>query len=71
MDAILASVAKTGRIMIVHEDRYFSGLGAEIAARIADTAFASLDAPVRRVCTEDTPYAYSPPLEMFFLPISA
>ncbi len=68
MDAILASVAKTGRIMIVHEDRYFSGLGAEIAARIADTAFTWLDAPVRRVCTEDTHYAYSPPLEDAILP---
>ena len=39
MEAILASVAKTGRLLIVHEDRYFSGLGAEIAARIADAAF--------------------------------
>jgi pyruvate/2-oxoglutarate/acetoin dehydrogenase E1 component len=68
MDAILASVAKTGRIMIVHEDRYFSGLGAEIAARVADTAFTWLDAPVRRVCTEDTHYAYSPPLEDAILP---
>ncbi len=68
MDAILTSVAKTGRVLIVHEDRYFAGLGAEIAARLADEAFGQLDAPVRRVATEDTHYAYSPPLEDSILP---
>jgi len=68
MEAILTSVRKTGRVLIVHEDRAFAGLGAEIAARLADEAFSSLDAPVRRVTTEDVPYAYAPPLEDSILP---
>jgi pyruvate/2-oxoglutarate/acetoin dehydrogenase E1 component len=68
MDSILSSVRKTGRLLIVHEDRYFCGLGAEIAARAAEAAFTALDAPVRRVATVDTHYAYSPPLEDSILP---
>jgi 2-oxoisovalerate dehydrogenase E1 component len=68
MDTILASVAKTARLLIVHENRYFCGLGAEIAAQVADSAFTWLEAPVRRVCTADTHYAYSPPLEDAILP---
>jgi pyruvate/2-oxoglutarate/acetoin dehydrogenase E1 component len=68
LEAILASVFKTGRLLVVHEDRYFCGLGAEIAARIGDEAFSWLDAPVRRVAAEDTHYAYSPPLEDSILP---
>ncbi len=68
MEAILASVRKTGRLLIVHEDRCFSGLGAEIAARVAEETFDALDAPIVRVTTPDTHYAYSPPLEDAILP---
>ncbi len=68
MEAILTSLRKTGRIVIVHEDRTFCGLGAEISARISEASFDLLDAPIRRVCTADTPYAYSPPLEDAILP---
>ncbi len=68
MNTILSSLRKTNRIMVVHEDRYFCGLGAEIAARIADSSFELLDAPIRRVATADTHYAYSPPLEDSILP---
>lgn len=68
MNAILNSLRKTGRLMIVHEDRTFCGLGAEIAARIADVSFELLDAPIKRVATADTHYAYSPPLEDSILP---
>ena len=66
--SILDSVRKTGRLLIVHEDRLFCGLGAEISARISESAFELLDAPVRRVATADTHYAYSPPLEDSILP---
>jgi pyruvate/2-oxoglutarate/acetoin dehydrogenase E1 component/TPP-dependent pyruvate/acetoin dehydrogenase alpha subunit len=68
MDAIRTSVRKTGRLMIVHEDRRFSGLGAEISARLAEEDFEALDGPILRVTTPDTHYAYSPPLEEAILP---
>jgi pyruvate/2-oxoglutarate/acetoin dehydrogenase E1 component/TPP-dependent pyruvate/acetoin dehydrogenase alpha subunit len=68
MEAIRNSVRKTGRLLIVHEDRRFSGLGAEIAARVAEELFDALDAPIVRVTTPDTHYAYSPPLEDAILP---
>jgi len=68
METILGSVRKTGRLLVVHEDRLFCGLGAEISARVSDSCFELLDAPVRRIATADTHYAYSPPLEDSILP---
>jgi 2-oxoisovalerate dehydrogenase E1 component len=68
METILVSLRKTGRLVIVHEDRAFSGLGAEIAARVCEASFELLDAPIKRVATADTHYAYSPPLEDSILP---
>ncbi len=67
-EAILASVAKTSRVMIAHEDCVSWGYGAELAARIADEMFHQLDAPVRRVGAMDTWVGYHPQLENAILP---
>ena len=66
--AILSTVKKTGRALIVHEATKTGGPGGEIAALIAEHAFLHLDAPIVRVAPPDTPVPYSPPLEEFFLP---
>ncbi len=64
VDAILASVARTGRCLIVHEDNRSFGVGAEVAALVAEEVFYDLDAPVRRLCTPDVPgFPFAPPLE--------
>lgn len=65
---ILDAARKTGRVLIVHEPTKTGGPGGEIAALIAEHAFADLDAPIVRVAPPDTPVPYSPPLEEFFLP---
>ena len=67
-EAILESVAKTNRVIILHEAPLTGGAGAEFAARIAEKAFDSLDAPVKRIAALDVPTPYSPPLESFYLP---
>jgi 2-oxoisovalerate dehydrogenase E1 component beta subunit len=67
-DAILESVRKTGKVMIVHEDTITGGIGAEVAALVSSRAFEYLDAPVRRVASPDTPVPYAPTLEDFILP---
>ncbi len=67
-EAILESVARTSRCLILHEDTRTAGLGAEIAAAISEKAFEYLDAPILRVTAPDTPVPYSPPLEERFLP---
>jgi 2-oxoisovalerate dehydrogenase E1 component len=67
-EAIAASVRKTSRVLVAHEDAMSWGYGAEIAARIADQLFESLDAPVRRVAAKDTFVAYQPELEDEILP---
>lgn len=66
--AILESVEKTGRVVIVHEAPTFGGFGGEIAALIAEEAFYSLDAPIKRVGAPFTPVPASPILEKFYLP---
>lgn len=68
VDAILSSVRKTGKVLIVHEDTLTAGFGAEIAAVIAREAFERLDAPIMRVAAKDSPVPYSPPLESAMLP---
>jgi 2-oxoisovalerate dehydrogenase E1 component beta subunit len=69
-DAILATARKTGKVLVVHEDRLTGGFGGEIAALIGEHAFDSLDGPVRRLAAADTHTAFSPPLEEFILPNS-
>jgi 2-oxoisovalerate dehydrogenase E1 component beta subunit len=70
-EAILESVAKTNRVIILHEAPLTGGAGAEFAARIAEKAFDYLDAPVKRIASLDVPTPYSPPLEAFYLPNAA
>jgi 2-oxoisovalerate dehydrogenase E1 component len=67
-EAIAASVRKTNRVIVAHEDMLSWGYGAEIAARIGDELFDELDAPVRRIGSMDTFVAYQPVLEDAILP---
>ena len=63
-DTVLASVAHTGRCLVVHEDNISFGVGAEVAAIVAEEGFWDLDAPVRRLATADVPsYPFAAPLE--------
>ena len=66
--AIEATVRKTNRVLIVHEDTRTGGIAGEITARINETCFAWLDAPVLRVTAHDVPLPYAPTLEDFVLP---
>jgi 2-oxoisovalerate dehydrogenase E1 component len=68
MDTVAESVKKTNKVVVVHEDALSFGIGAEIAARIADDLFPWLDGPVRRVASMDTWVAYAPQLEEVILP---
>jgi len=67
-DAILATARKTGKVLVVHEDRLTGGIGGEIAALITEHAFEYLDGPVRRVASLDAHNPFSPPLEEYVLP---
>ncbi len=67
-DAVVESVRKTNRVLIVHEDTRTGGIAGEIAMRVNEKAFEWLDAPPLRVTAIDTPVPYSPPLEDYFLP---
>jgi 2-oxoisovalerate dehydrogenase E1 component len=66
--AVLASVARTRRCLIVHEDTITAGFGAEIAAVIAERAFFDLDAPIERLAMPDIPSPHSPVLLDAVLP---
>ena len=65
---MIASIKKTGKLMIVHEDTYTNGWGAQLAAYIAENAIMYLDAPVVRVATPDCPIPFSPVLEEYLIP---
>jgi 2-oxoisovalerate dehydrogenase E1 component len=71
VDGILASVRRTGKALVVHEDHLFQGVGGEVAALIAEHCFMDLDAPVRRVGALDIPIGFSPVLEQATLPDDA
>jgi pyruvate/2-oxoglutarate/acetoin dehydrogenase E1 component len=67
-EAIIRSVKKTGRLVIVSEDCKTAGVSAEIAAIVAEEAIDYLDAPIKRVAEPDTPIPFSPPLEQYVIP---
>lgn len=67
-EAIMTTVRKTNRVLVVHEDTRTGGIAGEITARINEQAFAWLDAPVLRVTAADVPLPYAPPLEDYVLP---
>ena len=67
-EAIITSVKKTGRLLIVHEDTRTGGIAGEIAMRVSESAFEWLDAPMLRVTAIDAPVPYSGSLEDYFLP---
>jgi 2-oxoisovalerate dehydrogenase E1 component len=68
VDTIIASVAKTGRLLIVDEDFAHCGVSAEIAAQLAERGFDELDAPIRRLNGKPSPTPYSPTLEAVVVP---
>jgi len=67
-EAIIRSVKKTGRLVVVSEDCKTAGVTAEIAALVAEEAIEYLDAPIKRVAEPDTPIPFSPPLEKYVIP---
>jgi len=67
-EAIVATVKKTNRVLVAHEDTRTGGVAGEIIARINELCFEWLDAPVRRVCAHDVPLPYAPTLEDYVLP---
>ena len=66
--AIVDSVKRTGRLLVVHEAPRFGGFAGEITAQVCEEAFEWLDAPIRRVTAIDTPVPYAPTLEDYYLP---
>jgi 2-oxoisovalerate dehydrogenase E1 component len=67
-ETLFASVRKTSRALLLHEDTRRGGMGGELAALLAEKLFFHLDAPLRRVTAPDTPVPYAPPLEYDYLP---
>ena len=67
-EAVLASVRKCNRVILLHEGTRTGGMAGELAALIAEKAFEDLDGPIVRITAPDTPVPFSPPLEEYFLP---
>jgi 2-oxoisovalerate dehydrogenase E1 component beta subunit len=67
-DTVFQSVRKTSKAILLHEDNKTGGIGAEIAALLAEECFDHLDGPVLRIAPPDTPVPFSTPLEEYFLP---
>jgi len=70
-DTVCASVRKTSKVLLVHEDTRTAGMAGELAISITESVFEYLDGPILRVTAPDTPVPYSPPLEDAFLPNTA
>jgi pyruvate/2-oxoglutarate/acetoin dehydrogenase E1 component len=68
LESILESVKRTNKVLIVHEDTLTGGIGAELAAILAEDLFEYLDGPITRVAAPDVPFPYAPPLEDAYLP---
>ncbi len=71
LETVTASVRKTSRVLVVHAANRLAGIGAEIAATVADVCFTDLDAPVKRLGGLDVPVPFSPPLEDAYRPSAA
>ena len=69
--AVLASVRKCNKVILLHEDTRTGGMAGELAALVAEKAFEDLDGPIVRITAPDTPVPFSPPLEEYFLPNAA
>ncbi len=67
-EAVLASVRKTGKLLIAHEDTRTAGFAGEISATVTEEAFTDLDAPIQRVCTRDVPIPYNIPMMNAVIP---
>ncbi len=67
-EAIAATVARTNKLIILHEDTRTGGIAGEISAIVNEEVFSDLDAPIVRITSLDTPVPFSPPLEEYFLP---
>jgi 2-oxoisovalerate dehydrogenase E1 component beta subunit len=67
-ETIFQSVRKTSKAILLHEDNKTGGIGAEIAALLAEDCFDCLDGPILRIAAPDTPVPFSAPMEEFFLP---
>jgi len=67
-ETIMESVKHTNKVLIVHEDTLTGGIGAELAAMLAEELFEYLDGPITRVAAPDAPFPYAPPLEDAYLP---
>ena len=67
-EAVLASVRKCNKVILLHEDTRTGGMAGELAGLIAEKAFQDLDGPIVRISAPDTPVPFSPPLEEYFLP---
>jgi 2-oxoisovalerate dehydrogenase E1 component beta subunit len=67
-EAVLGSVRKCNKVILLHEDTRTGGMAGELAALISERAFEDLDGPIVRITGPDTPVPFSPPLEEYFLP---
>ncbi|HLX57627.1 MAG TPA: alpha-ketoacid dehydrogenase subunit beta [Ktedonobacteraceae bacterium] len=67
-EAVMESVKRTNKVLIVHEDTLTGGIGAELSAILAEDLFEYLDGPITRVAAPDAPFPYAPPLEAAYLP---
>lgn len=68
VDGIIATVKNTGKVLVLHEDHLFNGIGSEVSAIIMENAFMDLDAPVMRLAAKDIPIGFAKPLENAILP---